>query len=235
MKQHYKKYIFDTNKYNFYNLLSSLFNHQNLETIHEKLGDLEQFTMANNSNTECHKAFYAKLKEGWPELESMYESFLSEFILEIVGEEFIFQKWPTLRTHVPNNWATPEYHRDSQEGYNHPHGEINFLLPFTKCHDTNTLWSESEADKGDFQPIQMEWGELVTFNGNQCRHGNKINKTPISRVTCDFRVLPLSKYDPDDIKVSHTTGTRFELGHYYKKLRHPEQAQGHFPDYTQTR
>ena len=218
--RHYKKFIFDEGKYNFYELMSSLYKHEDLSTLHETLGDLDIFTMSNNSDTEGHKAFYSKLRGGWPEFEEVYDSFVSEFVKPLFDYEFIYQRWPTLRIHVPNNWATPDFHRDSQNGYDHPLGEINFILPFTKCYDTNTVWAESEPDKGDFEPIQMEWGELVTFNGNICRHGNKINKTSITRVTYDFRILPLEHYHPEQMsKASGTTGTKFEIGHYYKKLK----------------
>jgi len=200
--------------------MSSLYKHEDLSTLHETLGDLDIFTMSNNSDTEGHKAFYSKLRGGWPEFEEIYDGFISEFVRPLFEYEFIYQRWPTLRIHVPGNWATPDFHRDSQNGYDHPFGEINFILPFTKCYDTNTVWTESEPDKGDFEPIEMEWGELVTFNGNICRHGNKINKTSITRVTYDFRILPLEHYHPEQMsKASGTTGTKFEIGHYYKKLK----------------
>jgi len=216
---HYKKYKFDVDKYNFYEFMSSLCGHQDLSTVHETLGDLELFTMSNNSNTKCHNLFYSKLRKGWPEFEETYDNFISEFVRPLLKEDFIYQRWPTLRVHVPQNWATPDFHRDSQEGYDHPLGEKNFILPFTKCYDTNTVWTESQSDKADFKPIEMQWGDLITFNGNICRHGNKINETSITRVTYDFRVLPLSDYHPGRNKASGTKGTKFEVGHYYKKLK----------------
>jgi hypothetical protein len=218
MKKHYRVTEFNVEDYNFRQLLTDLWGHGDLETLHKKFDISGEITMANNSDTKAHQSFYSKLNEGWPSLERLYNSFMRSIMLPLVGEEFIFQKWPTLRIHAPNNWATPEYHRDSQEGYNHPKGEMNFILPFTCCYDTNTVWTESESDRGDFLPIEMKWGELIGFNGGECRHGNKINKTPVTRVTWDFRLLPLSKYDPSDIKTSHTTGTRFELGHYYAAI-----------------
>jgi len=219
MSTHYTKLQFDTQDHNFLKSIQALFGVAKLENIHENLGNLRQFTMKSNSDTKYHKLFYSRLKNDWPEFEKLYDDFMRGVVYKEVQEEFIYQKWPTLRIHVTNNWATPEYHRDSQEGYNHPLGEINFLLPLTRCYDTNTLWTESASDKGDFAPVKMEWGDLVTFNGSECRHGNKINDTPTSRVSFDFRVLPLRYYDPTAIKISQTTNTRFEVGHYYKELK----------------
>ena len=82
--------------------------------------------MSNNSDTILHDRFYQNLRsEG--SLLSIYNN-IEEVIFPIVGEDFVFQKMPTLKVHLVNNWATPEFHVDTQEGYNHPQGEHNFFL-----------------------------------------------------------------------------------------------------------
>ena len=35
------------------------------------------------------------------------------------------------------------------------------------------------------------------FNGGECIHGNKTNNTGKTRVSFDFRILPLENYNPD--------------------------------------
>ena len=88
----------------------------------------------------------------------------------------------------------------------------------TKCYDTNSLWVESEPGKGDYKPVIMDNGDLFKFYGNKCRHGNKVNNTNRTRVTFDFRVLPLSKYKPEKNAHSGTRSMKFEVGSYYKEM-----------------
>ena len=139
------KIQYDTNILNFKELVKNVFDVKDLENIHlsyQYEGGL--CTNQDNSNSIYHKRFYSKLREGWPEFIELYENLIIQKIKPLFTEEFIYQTTPTLRIHLVKNWATPEFHCDSQEGYNHPEGEINFLLPLTDCYGTNTVWSESE-------------------------------------------------------------------------------------------
>ena len=72
---------------------------------------------------------------------------------------------------------------------------------------------------GDYAPIEMSENEYTIFYGNKCRHGNMINDTPHTRVSFDFRILPLDKYSPDMSKASGTRNMRFIVGEYYKELK----------------
>jgi len=214
----YETYKYSIRTFPFYALVAKCFGYEDLSELHNKMKPNAKFTMENNSDTEYHKKFYQRLREGWQPFEEKYIGFIKEVVKPIVSEEFVYQKWPTLRIHLPNNWATPEFHRDSQEGYNHPEGEINFIIPLTPCYKTNAVWAESSPDKGDFQPLEGGVGDLFSFDGNKCLHGNKVNLTESTRVSFDFRVLPYSKYSPSSSKQSNTTSTKFELGGYYTEL-----------------
>ena len=72
--------------------------------------------------------------------------------------------------------------------------------------------------------LDLNVGDLVFWNGNTCVHGNKINKTDITRVSLDFRVLPRENYNYliDNIEnkavSTATMGTKFQIGGYYKEL-----------------
>jgi hypothetical protein len=126
---------------------------------------------------------------------------------------------PTLRVHFHGNLATPEFHVDTQDGYNHPYGEINFILPLTKCLGNNSVWVETTPGSRKFLSIEMQEGVLFGFKGGELMHGNKLNDTGLTRVSFDFRVLPIDKYDEKYHKTSATRGTKFLVGHYYKELR----------------
>jgi len=44
----------------------------------------------------------------------------------------------------------------------------------------------------DFAPFELESGQGMRFNGNECRHFTKPNTTGHTRVSIDFRVIPTS-------------------------------------------
>ena len=91
-------------------------------------------------------------------------------------EKVVFQTRPTFRVCLPNNVAVGQKHRDFD--YQHPEGEINFWVPFTRAWESNALYVESEPDKGDFHPPHaMEFGEIFRFWGNKCWHYNLPNDT----------------------------------------------------------
>mgnify|MGYP005640056633 FL=1 len=215
----------DKDKFNFSKLVENIFNCplNKLHTIKEN--DYELFTqIGKDSNTEFHKQFYGKYREGWNDLVKMYKNFVFEVLFpmvkELTGEEeFAYQTFPSFRVQLPNNVAVVKYHYDSDDEHGHPDGEINFVIPLTKMYDTNAIWAESEPKLGDHKPIEMDVGEYVCWNFNKCSHGNKINTTGETRVSFDFRILPLSKYIQSNInKLSASTNTKFRLGNYYRYL-----------------
>mgnify|MGYP001234570119 CR=1 FL=1 len=210
---------YNTEKFPFKKMIEDVFQVDDLEKIHTHYTyPTGMCTMKDNSNSVYHQRFYDKLRSGWSDFINVYENFINEVVTDVMDEKFIFQTTPTLRLHLVNNWATPEFHCDSQEGYNHPDGEWNFIIPLTKCYGTNSIWIESEPGKGDYKPAIMDNGNLLKFYGNKCRHGNKVNKTSRTRVTFDFRVLPLSKYKPENYTQSGTRNMKFEVGSYYKEM-----------------
>ena len=92
---------------------------------------------------------------------------------------------------------------------------MNYYLPFTKAYGTSTIWVESEEDKGDFKPMDVEYGECIQWDGVNLTHGNKKNITNVTRVSVDFRIMPYSRYQPSN-HGSINTKTKFEIGGYYK-------------------
>ncbi len=116
---------------------------------------------------------------------------------------------------LPGNVAVGSWHKDKDFG--HDPNEINFWMPFTEAFNTNTIWLETEEDKGDFEAIKVENGEMLVFDGANLKHGNKTNDTGKTRVSVDFRIIPEDLYKPSD-KVSITKMTKFEIGDYWTKV-----------------
>ena len=213
-----KIYKYNKDIYDFRTYFRELYNIDDLSMIHTVHDSSIVFDMSNNSDTELHRRFYSDIKANNSKFVNLYDSFLNNYVREILGFDFIYQKLPTLRLHFDKNWATPEFHVDTQDGYYHPPGEINFILPLTDCFGNNSVWIESEPEQGDYHPVRMQFGDLVSFSGGTHKHGNKMNDTSLSRVSFDFRIMPLERYNPKFSKSSATRSTRFIIGEYYKEL-----------------
>lgn len=208
---------FDEKYFNFVQLIESFFN-QELSILHldswKEYNKL--FEVGHDSSTEFHTSFYSQYKRGWPSLEDMYLKFIKEVVSVRFDEDFLFQKFPTFRIMLPNNVAVGAFHNDAEFG--HPEGEVNFIIPLTNSDETASVWVESKEGKKDFTSIKLRVGWLAQFNGNKLTHGNKVNLTGKTRVSMDFRILPLSKYNEDQAKESITRKTKFVEGQYYKRF-----------------
>lgn len=206
---------FDSQKFNFHEAVGGVL--IPLDSLHFLVQGKykELFEVGADSSTVFHKAFYDKYREGWEQMEQLYYDFICDHIAPSLVEDFLYQKFPTFRVHLPGNIAVGRFHFDAEFG--HPQGEINYIIPFTNSSDTGSVWIESEKGKGDFKAIDLNIGELVQFNGNQLTHGNKVNETGETRVSMDFRILPISMYNEGQIGESMTRKTKFIEGEYYKR------------------
>jgi hypothetical protein len=148
----------------------------------------------------------------------LYSLFIEDFVSTLFTESFCVQTVPTFRVHLPNNLAVGEFHCDKD--YNHAVGEINFWLPLTPCSDSNSIWIEQEIGNGNYRPISSRAGQVVVFDAVRLRHGNVLNKTGATRVSFDFRCIPLSLYEFRDAR-SVNTGARLVLGDYFSLFTQP--------------
>jgi hypothetical protein len=203
-------------EYNFSKPIQDLFNCNDLSKLHLLLDHeyKELFEVGHDSSTIFHDQFYNKYRAGWPEMEELYESLIRERVSKWYSEPILYQKFPTFRVHLPGNIAVGRFHTDAEFG--HPEGEVNYVIPLTDSDATASIWAESFAGIGDYLPLKLRVGELIKFNGNKLSHGNMKNMTEATRVSMDFRVLPMSKYTGAGESV--TMKTKFVIGQYYKEL-----------------
>lgn len=209
------KISYDTERFDFRQLICNHYNVTDLDQLHLWLSEEVPFFKDKtfDQSTDIHKHFY-KLYEGG-EFLPLYQQFLREVVQPGYGETLVYQARPTFRIHLPNNVAVGEWHKDGD--YNHQRTETNFWLPFTRAFGNNTIWIESEEDKGDFQSYDVEHGEVLVFNGASLKHGNKPNDTGVSRVSMDFRVIPHSQYQELQSESSNLK-LKFQVGGYYSLL-----------------
>ena len=106
-------------------------------------------------------------------------------------ENLVYQNRPTLRVSFSENKAVGDWHRDRE--YDHPLEEINIWVPITIARESNSIWIESSFGKEDYQPININFGNFLIFDSG-LKHGNILNKEEITRISFDFRVIPMSLF-----------------------------------------
>lgn len=191
---------FDAERFNFHQIIQRYLGTQNLSELRsdvepDKSGDASIYKQMERSS--AYQRLYNHLNG--PEGDRFYETF-EAFIQEVIRPQFegaiLYQQRPTHRIHFRNDRGESRYHKDTDYGHNP--AEINFSVPQTKAFDTNTIWIESEADREDYAPIEMDVGQFVRFDGANLSHGAKNNQTEHTRVSFDFRVLRVSEA-PDQL------------------------------------
>ena len=215
-----KTYNYSTKKFNFKNLIIKHLNISSLEFIHNEkdFNYKKKFERKNDQSTHYHQKFYNLAHSS--DFLNVYNSFISEIVKPLFGEQIVYQKVPTFRLHFPGNIAVGEYHRDREYRdleWSKRVKEFNFFLPITDAYNTNTIWLESEEGKEDFSPMNVKHGQVVKWDGSNLLHGNKLNEEITTRVSFDFRVMPLSRYEPSN-HGSINMNTSFSLGGYYTKI-----------------
>lgn len=200
---------YNTDHYPFKKIVKGLLETNSLEQIHNEQ-DYKLFIKGTDQSTIWHRRYYDNLDKFLP----LYDKFINKVIKPIFGEEIVYQKIPTFRTQLVNNLGVFEFHRDRD--YSHNEEVWNFFLPFTDAYATNTIWVESEEDKADYTPMTTLYGQVVKWNGCKLMHGNKQNNTQNTRVSVDFRCIPLSKYKEEEGAVSIYSKMKFKVGDYYK-------------------
>ena len=215
---------YQTNRFDFKGLITFWFKGDGilpdggLSKLHEyKSYDL--FDRKHDQSTIWHKSFYGHMVDDIA-FDIHYTGFLKAVIKPRFNEEIVYQKIPTFRVHLPNNVSVGEFHKDRHyrdEKWANEVQELNYFLPLTKAYGTNTIWAETEEDKGDFKEMRAEYGECVEWNASKLTHGNKKNLTSLTRVSFDFRVIPISRYRESD-HLTINTKIPFGIGGYYEVL-----------------
>lgn len=205
----YKVFTYDSKKYPFKELMASWLGipPESLETIHT-LPLADSKTLVHPKVCQAWKAAsMPKLsKEArkydaatqhaiyqaptYHRLMDTYRRFLKEVVAPLCHcENVVYQSPPTTRVVLPNGKPTIAMHSDKHYAGHQP-AEINFWVPLTRTGGANSLFLESVPGKGDFEPVALEYGQALRFDGYECRHYTVANATEICRVSFDFRVVP---------------------------------------------
>ena len=170
----------------------------------------------NEASTKFHKQFYNFMNsDKSSNFYQWYKNFIFNDVSPWFDESFVYQKSPSFRIHLPNLQAISKWHFDSDNDHRHPLWEINFHIAVTDIFGTNAIWIEPIPGLKNFTPIEMKSGNYAIFDGNRCTHGNKLNTTGNTRISFDFRIIPISRYNKTTQLVSATTNKKFIIGEYY--------------------
>jgi hypothetical protein len=188
-----------------------------LQLLHKKFPQMDKLLdFKTDQSTDIHKKFY-ELGETEDFLSLYMEFALAEIIPKFENDgKLLIQKIPSFRVQVPNNIAVAEYHKDSD--YSHNPYETNVFLPFTDSVGSTTIHAETKANSGVYEPLNTLLNEMYLWDGANCVHGNLVNVSSISRVSLDFRVLPIKFYKNNDEIKSVTTNKKMVIGEYWHEL-----------------
>lgn len=171
--------------------------------------DLPRRTWQTDQQSPWHALFYG----GFEQWRRLFGEFVRVVLPPLVGEPFYWQAVPTFRVHLPGNVAVGEFHTDAQ--YHHPEAERSFWLPLTEAADTSSVWVE--GDDGEIYAPDVTPGDLIEFSAATRRHGNKLNETGRTRVSFDFRALPVRLLPATEGLPTEHSKLRFVPGGYYAR------------------
>lgn len=213
-----------------------------LEYLHELVA-AENQAMDSSQQSAAAKALY----EMPARFGALYERLLAEIVVPQLGVgPAHFQRTPTFRVFFPNAPGYPgetSYHSDIMIGHN-PR-EVNVFVPLVRCEATRSLLfaelpeslellREYDYDFARFgsdtqndpvlmercarmcQPLEVDVGDIVVFD-SRCVHAGPANKTPLTRVTFDARVMPVADHATQH-NVYQGRGRRradFSIGAYF--------------------
>ena len=190
---------YNINKYGFLEQLKNIFHIEDISQIHTISKDYTEFEKGNISNlqdieADLHKQFYSAIKSN-DTFKKSYCDLIKDIFTNLYPNEsvLIYQSFPSIRFQFIGNKAIPP-HCDSDSLGKHPRGEKNFLIPITDMKNTTRLFIESAPEKGDYEGIDLKYGDLFYFNGNRCIHYNQTNQENYTRISFDFRVILLNDY-----------------------------------------
>ena len=162
---------------------------------------------------------------GWAAFLDSYWEFVHDVILpHLEGYDLLVQEVPVLRCVLPGSVAPSKPHCDAD--YFHDPSELNFWVPLTAVEGSNSLFCESAPGRADFAPFQLQYGEIMRFYGNRCRHYTVPNDSSV-RVSFDFRVIPAHlAHDIDASGRKDIVCSQWRLadGGYYRLVRQKSES-----------
>lgn len=177
------------------------------------------------SNEEKELANILAVKQKYDALRTLFRTTYHRFVRNVVApllqcepDEIYYQKQPVIRIVIPA--TEPVGHKHNDYEYHHQPSEINFWVPLTNTHNTNSLYAETKPNGKDFKPFNCNvnlkegQGEAMKFWGNQCTHYTVANVEQATRISFDFRCIEKKRFNNDFVD-SRGKPSAFKASHYY--------------------
>lgn len=181
-----------------------------LSRLHEHVGPYPLFQPGADNTTDTHQRFYAQHTRQ----QGVYDA-LCRRVIMLVGEPCYVQRIPSYRFGLPDNRWVGSFHRDSDFG--HSDYELNAICALTTMPGSAALHVEQTAGAHDFEPMELEAGELILFDHIDRQHGCPLNREGLSVASIDFRFVPVRFAEAAfrSTATSINTGSAFRPGHYF--------------------
>lgn len=237
MQQSIEKKFFTASKAfceDFSRLLKEQYSVNKISRLHTVIGHNRLLKKGTDQSTLLHKTIYESFDlELRSPLVRSYRALAIEWLIDLQNlydiEEWGVQRYPSVRFHLPGNVSVFEFHRDSD--YRHPLGEINHFLSITKSSGNAALHIEKNLGWDDYKPLELEEGESAIVNTSIFKHGDYINTQNYTRVSVDFRAIPIRILESQDRKESLTKGLSLDCSSYFidsRELIKEQRNHGYF-------
>ena len=192
----------------------------NLGDLHETFEEHQELLeKGTDQSTIFHKAIYSSFDDPnycYSDFCIYYRKLSLEILVILKDQtgykgEWAIQRFPTIRIQFPNNLSVFEFHRDSN--YSHPIGEINCFYAINNCYQSSALQVERNLGFEDYVPLNLNPGQYALLNTSIYKHGDILNETKKTRISMDFRFIPISKLTEG--RISLTKGIEFNTNSYF--------------------
>ena len=185
----YLIFDYDTERWNFRALVSDFFGTDNLEKLHT-------FPQFNPRTTTDPLPNYEITKNSWaiskalkttvaPLAEQLFRGLLYDYVATFLFPISGYQPLAGMRVNFHGSKAILCFHSDAE--YGQTSEGINLWLPVTKVWGSNSMYLESDVGRGDFTPLQLEYGQACIFYGSKLVHGTVDNDSGSTRISYDIR------------------------------------------------
>lgn len=98
-----------------------------------------------------------------------------------------YQSFPCVRVVRPGDFSIGPH---ADVAYGHHPCSVNFYVPLTPIGGSASLFLESRPGAEDWHPFEGAYGMAWHFTGALCAHWTPENRTDLTRVSLDFRIIP---------------------------------------------
>ena len=174
-------------------LVSECYKTDDLSTLQfDDCKEIKEFGV-NDRESEYVKKFHEYFDSN-KDIKEAYYNLIRDIVSKYYGCDVLYQKTPNIRLHQPESTSIGRRPNDppdiiglhSDNEFNHPKGEDNWIYALTDMFETNSLYY---GETHSYKNVILKKDTYNMFNFNEIKHWNRINKTGKSRVSFDFRIM----------------------------------------------